>query len=64
MTMSTSYLTAPQVKERYQISEMTLWRWARDEKMGFPQPLVLNRRKLFAESALVEWERQRVKAAT
>jgi predicted DNA-binding transcriptional regulator AlpA len=61
--MTSSYLTGPQVKERYQISEMTLWRWVRDEKMGFPQPLVLNRRKLFDADALAEWERQRVKGA-
>ncbi|MER9411451.1 DNA-binding protein [Mesorhizobium sp. M0589] len=53
------YLTAPQVLARFQISDMSLWRWLQDEKLGFPRPLVINRRRLFLKSALVEWERTR-----
>lgn len=57
------YLTATQVKHRYKISEMTLWRWLRDEKMEFPQPMVVNRRKLFKEDDLTAWERKRTTEA-
>ncbi|MER8516089.1 helix-turn-helix domain-containing protein [Mesorhizobium sp. M1060] len=53
------YMTAPQVLARFQITDMTLWRWLQDEKLGFPRPLVINRRRLFLKSALVEWERTR-----
>lgn len=52
------YLTATQVKHRYKISEMTLWRWLRDEKMAFPRPMVVKRRKLFKEDDLTAWERK------
>ncbi len=57
------YLSAPQVCRRYGISDMTLWRWLRDEKMAFPEPMVRNRRRYFLEADLAEWERQRVTAA-
>ncbi|ESY03654.1 hypothetical protein X753_21750 [Mesorhizobium sp. LNJC399B00] len=53
------YLTAPQVLARFQIADMTLWRWLQDEKLGFPRPLVINRRRLFLKAALIEWERTR-----
>jgi predicted DNA-binding transcriptional regulator AlpA len=57
------YLTATQVKARYKISEMTLWRWLRDEALAFPRPMVINRRKFFKENELVEWERKRSREA-
>jgi predicted DNA-binding transcriptional regulator AlpA len=54
-----TYLTATQVKDRYKISEMTLWRWMRQEDMGFPSPLVIGRRRLFDEAELIAWDRQK-----
>lgn len=57
------YLTGPQVLSRYQISEMTLHRWQKDEKLHFPKPMIVRRRKFFKEAELSAWERSRVSAA-
>lgn len=54
------FLTGPQVCERYQVCSMTLYRWQRDEKVGFPKPLIIaGRRKLFKASDLLAWEQRR-----
>ena len=57
------YLTAPQVKQRYHISEMSLYRWIRDDRMAFPKPLTINRRRLFKREEIEAWERDRAKVA-
>lgn len=42
------YLTATQVRQHFGgISDMTLWRWMRDDRLGFPRPDVINRRRYF-----------------
>ena len=47
------WITAGQVLARYgDISAMTLWRWVRDPKMGFPKPVYLNRRRYWDLDAL------------
>ncbi len=51
------YLTAPQVCERYSITDMTLWRWLINQELGFPAPIKINRRRYFRESDLIDWER-------
>jgi predicted DNA-binding transcriptional regulator AlpA len=51
------YLTGPQVLARYQISEMTLHRWQNDERLMFPKPMVVRRRKFYKHAELIEWER-------
>lgn len=61
--MSDVFLTGPQVLTRYQISEMTLHRWQKSEKLDFPRPMIINRRKFFKEIDLIEWERARAAAA-
>ncbi|WFS23934.1 helix-turn-helix domain-containing protein [Rhizobium rhododendri] len=50
------FLTGPQVQRRYQITEMTLWRWQRDKRLNFPMPMRVNRRRLYLEQDLVAWE--------
>ncbi len=51
------YLTGPQVCARYQISDMTLWRWLHDAKLGFPQPALRVRdRRYWLLDALLAWE--------
>lgn len=55
------YLTGKQVADRYQITPVSLYRWERDERLGFPQPMVVNRRKLFKVDDLVAWERERAR---
>ena len=56
------YLTAPQVCQRYNISDMSLWRWLNNPALGFPQPLKINRRRYFREAELIEWERRQAAA--
>lgn len=57
---SGKYLTASQVRARFgNISDMTLWRWLQDEALGFPKPMVINRRRLFREDQIVDWEARR-----
>lgn len=56
------YLTAPQVMQRFGISEMTLWRWSHDEKLGFPQPMRIRNRKFFPISDIEAWERLQMEA--
>nr|NLR88640.1 DNA-binding protein [Rhizobium sp. P28RR-XV] len=58
-----AYLTRPQVKERYQISEMTMWRWEQNPLLNFPKPMVVGRRKYFREEDLTAWERERAKVS-
>ncbi|PVE20572.1 helix-turn-helix domain-containing protein [Microvirga sp. KLBC 81] len=54
-----TYLNGRKVRERYGISSMTLYRWQEDEELDFPEPLIINGRKLWAESALKTWERSK-----
>jgi predicted DNA-binding transcriptional regulator AlpA len=60
----TNYVTGPQVLTRYHITDMTLWRWLKDEKLGFPKPLVIRRRRLWVPAELDAFDaRQRGEAA-
>lgn len=53
------YLTASQVCRRYGgISDMTLWRWLRDAGMGFPQPIYVNRRRLWSAGKLDDFDQR------
>jgi predicted DNA-binding transcriptional regulator AlpA len=53
------YLPGRQVRDRYNVSDMTLWRWMRNPKLNFPQPTIINRRRYWAEEELQQWERTR-----
>ncbi|MGO8104907.1 helix-turn-helix transcriptional regulator [Rhizobium leguminosarum] len=61
--MTQAYLTRPQVRVRYQISEMTMWRWEQNQDLNFPKPMVIGRRKYFKEEELAAWERDRAKVS-
>lgn len=53
----TRYLTARQVRARFgNVSDMSIWRWTRDPKLGFPQPIRINRRRLFKEADIAAFE--------
>ncbi len=53
-------LTAKQVRTRYgNVSDISLWRWLRDERLVFPQPLFINKRRHWKLSDLVQWEMAR-----
>jgi predicted DNA-binding transcriptional regulator AlpA len=60
---ATVYLTGPQVKNRYQCSYQTVWRWMNDPALGFPKPLKINNRNRFALSDLEAFERKRAVGA-
>jgi predicted DNA-binding transcriptional regulator AlpA len=48
---------------RYDIVDRTLDRWLADERMQFPRPMVIGRRRYFKESEIVAWERARAASA-
>jgi predicted DNA-binding transcriptional regulator AlpA len=52
------WLTGPQVARRFGISSMSLWRWMRDSRLGFPDPTHIRKRNYWRLSEIVEWERQ------
>jgi predicted DNA-binding transcriptional regulator AlpA len=47
------------VLNRYGICDRTLDRWLAKESLGFPRPLVINKRRYFREAELQNWERDR-----
>jgi predicted DNA-binding transcriptional regulator AlpA len=53
------YLPAGHVRSRYGVSDMSLWRWLRDDALGFPQPIRINRRRFWRLSELKAWEASR-----
>ncbi len=55
-----TFMTRRQVAERFGgISDMTLWRWAQDSKLGFPKPTVIKGRKFYDLAEIEAWERAR-----
>jgi len=50
------YITARQVCERYSFSDMSLWRTIHDPDKAFPQPMRMNRRRLFCLRELEAWD--------
>lgn len=56
------YLSGPQVLQRFGISEMSLWRWEKDEALRFPKPMRIRNRKFFRLADIEAWERQQMEA--
>jgi predicted DNA-binding transcriptional regulator AlpA len=48
------FLPARQVRTRYGVSDMTLWRWIHDDKLNVPPPIYIGYWRL---SDLIVWER-------
>lgn len=59
-----TYLPIAEVRRRYGVSDMTIWRWLADDRLGFPQPMRIRRRRFWKLSALLSWEAQREGANT
>jgi hypothetical protein len=62
MDISTTHLTGQKlptraVCARYGVSDRTIARWERDAGLKFPQALIINKRKYFAEDELTAWDR-------
>ena len=37
------------------ITDMTLWRWLNDPKLGFPKPIYIGRRRYWKEVEIISW---------
>jgi hypothetical protein len=57
------YLPGRAVRDRYHVSDMTLWRWLQDAELKFPKPTVINRRRYWLLKELEAWERARAAGA-
>jgi DNA-binding transcriptional MerR regulator len=55
-------LPTRQVCRRYGVTDRTVNRWERDQKLNFPQPQIINGRKYYAEDGLTAWDRARQKS--
>lgn len=53
-TDGATYLQARQVRERYNVSDMTIWRWLRDQ--NFPQPIYITRYRYWRLTDIEAWE--------
>lgn len=62
MARNSDFLPARRVWERYGVTSMTLWRWLRDESIGFPQPVYIGRFRYFRIAELETWEAKRIAA--
>lgn len=55
--MARQYITPKQIRARFGgISEMTLWRWEHDARLGFPKAVLINRRKYYDLAEIEAWE--------
>jgi predicted Rdx family selenoprotein len=57
-----SFVTSAQVRARYSVSDMWIWRRQRDGS-GFPAPMIVNKRKFWRVADLVDWERAKTEAS-
>lgn len=55
-------LPAAKVLKRYSVSDMTLFRWLADPKLGFPQPIRTNARRYWRVGDLQAFEASRASA--
>jgi predicted DNA-binding transcriptional regulator AlpA len=55
-TPQTEFLTGPDVQFRYRRSHVTIWRWQRDPKLGFPKPMQINGLNYWRLTELLAWE--------
>jgi hypothetical protein len=56
MELTQAYLPAAAVRARYGVSDMSLWRWLRNEALGFPAPIRINKRRFWKLADLETWE--------
>ena len=60
MSEADAWLTGRQVRERFNVSEMAIWRWLRDERLGFPRPTVIRRRNFWRRSDIESFEQRMI----
>jgi predicted DNA-binding transcriptional regulator AlpA len=54
------FLTASQVRARYNVSDMALWRWSHRAGMNFPRPYYFARYRRWKLAELEAWEATRI----
>jgi predicted DNA-binding transcriptional regulator AlpA len=54
-----TYLPAAAVRARYGVSDMSLWRWLKNDALGFPVPMLVNGRRFWKLRSLEAWEASR-----
>ena len=57
--LQTTFLPAGQVRSRYGVSDMAIWRWLHNERLGFPRPIRINGRRFWKRTELEAWEASR-----
>ena len=57
--LQTTFLPAGQVRSRYGVSDMAIWRWLHNERLGFPRPIRINGRRFWKRTDLESWEASR-----
>jgi predicted DNA-binding transcriptional regulator AlpA len=62
MTDPDVFLPARKVWERYGKTPMTLYRWVKDEGLGFPKPIYIGRNRYWRLADLEAFERAKVAA--
>jgi hypothetical protein len=50
------FLPSAQVKRRYNVTDMSPWRWLHDAELGFPQPIEIGGRRYWRLSELQRFE--------
>ncbi len=55
-TPKDEFVPDTQVIKEFGIATMTLWRWDRDPKLGFPPPITIRLRKFRSRLALEEFK--------
>ncbi len=57
--MQTNHLTTRAVAKRYNVCRRTISRWQANRDLGFPAPLLINKRRYWREADLQAWEIRR-----
>jgi hypothetical protein len=64
MLPNPEYLNSRAVRRRYgDVSDMSLYRWLHTEKLNFPRPTIINKRRYWRVADLEAWERARAAGA-
>lgn len=58
-----TFLGGPQVQMRYGKSHLTIWRWTKDDNLGFPKPLKIRGQNYWKLADLEAWEAAQLEAA-
>jgi predicted DNA-binding transcriptional regulator AlpA len=55
--IESEWLPGAKLADFLSVSAMAIWRWERDEKLGFPRPTIIHGRKYWNRNEINEWMR-------